>query len=138
MRATWLFSILAILAASTLGVEIQCFYWNTTRGFGFLYTCRATIINVDVANPATVRNISGTHFEGKDHEDVKGFYTYSNYRNFTTIPTDIGNFFPNLEIFEWYEGNISSVDSSTFEPWPNLLVINLNGNKLVTLDGNLF
>lgn len=35
-------------------------------------------------------------------------------------------------------GNISTIDSTTFEPFPNLVDINLDGNRLVSLDGEIF
>lgn len=68
---------------------------------------------------------------------MKGFRIF-NHKILTTIPNGIGNFFANLESFHWWAGNISSVDSSTFRPFPNLLSIQLGDNRIVAVDGDLF
>lgn len=131
------YSAVALFATLTSGVEIYCFYWmRSWSTFGSFYTCGGTVISAE--NATTVTDISATHMEGKDHEDVKGFYASSNHLMLATIPAGIEKFFANLEFFEWANGNLFSIDSSTFEPFPNLLVINLGGNKIVTLDGDLF
>lgn len=126
---------LALLAAFTSAVEIQCEYRNLTWTVGTFYSCWATVVSV--ANPTIVTDITGTHVAGKTNADVKAFYT-SSHKILTKIPSGIESFFPNLEVFEWTFGNISTIDSNTFTPWPNLLRIDLGWNKIVSLDGNLF
>lgn len=44
---------------------------------------------------------------------------------------------PILKFFYWIYGNISTIAASTFQPFPNLLLISLNSNKLVTIYGDL-
>lgn len=58
--------------------------------------------------------------EGKGNADVKGFIV-SNHEILSTIPNGIGNFFVNLEVFYWNQGNISRIDSGNFAAFPNLL-----------------
>lgn len=137
MKVIELFCCLTALQTFTSGVEIRCEYrivsWGST--IGDWYTCDATLTTA--GNPTFVTEVSGTHEEGKVNVDVKGLIV-NNHRILTTIPTGVETFFTNLEGFEWYDGSISTIDSSTFAPFPNLLVIYLGTNKIVTLDGDVF
>lgn len=130
------FGSLAMLAAFTSGVKIQCNYsminWGTVDGS--LYTCRVTVTSVE--NPAIITEISGNHLPGKFYDDVRAFTTTHNV--LTAIPEGIQSFFANLEVFQWASGNITAIDPSTFAPFPNLSIIHLSANKLVSIDGNLF
>lgn len=99
------------------------------------YLCEVTIINVE--NSTTVTEVSGTHLEGKNNEDVKAF-VIRNQTTITKIPEGIEKFFADLELFIWEFGHISTIDSSTFKPFPNLVFIDLGNNRLVTLNSNLF
>lgn len=137
MKVIQLLGTLSFLATFSTAVEIDCLYrtknWN---GFGYYYTCYATVISVK--NPTTVTNIIGYHhLKGRNNTDVKGFEV-KNQEILARIPNGVENFFANLQAFQWSSGNICSIDSNTFEPFPNLLYINLNYNKLVTIDGDLF
>lgn len=129
---------MVLLATITSGVRIQCRYQIFDEEEDVYYTCEVTVISME--NPTTVTDIIGIHMEGKHNEDVKILWAFDfiGHENLTTIPNGIGNFFTNLESFVWWDGNISSVDSSTFEAFSNLLVIQIVGTKIVTLDGDLF
>jgi len=137
MNAIGLFCCLAALATITSGVKIQCIYsitnWGDYYG-GVQYTCRGTVISEE--NPLTFTDISGTHLAGKREADVKAFWV-DDSNTLTKIPNGLENFFPDLEIFDWY-GGVSSIDSSTFKPFPNLLRLNFYENKIATLDSDLF
>lgn len=136
MKAMRLFCSLALLATFTSGVEIQCdFRIDNWENIGTLYTCRATVINM--ADPAAVTKISGIHLSDIGNADEKAFWILEN-KILSIVPNGIEKFFANLEALQWSSGNISSVDSSTFQPFPHLLHIDLGDNKLETLDGNLF
>lgn len=137
MKAIGLFIVLVALAAVTSAVEIHCEYRirNWTDDIGDLYSC--DVIETSVEDLSTVTDISGTHLEGRNNSDVKGFW-FQGHEIFATIPTGVENFFGNLEAIYWSYGNITSIDSSDFQPFPNLLFISVAYNKLVTLDSDLF
>lgn len=136
MEVIELLCCLAVLATFTSGVRIRCEYqmgdWNV---LGRLYTCRGSVISDE--NPTIVTDVIGTHLAGDENSDVKGFWVLDGHESLTTIPKGLENFFANLQGFQWAYGNISSIDSSTFEPFSNLLRIGLQSNELVTLDGDL-
>lgn len=139
MRAAQLLVSLAFFAIVNvnLGVEFLCsykiVYWGNV---GSVYSCEASV-NYR-SNPSRVDKISGSHLQGKKNDDVKSFYIISFYYSLDIIPKGIENFFPNLEVFQWYGGTIPAIDLSFFEPLPNLLHIDFMNNKIVKLDGNLF
>lgn len=136
MKAIGLFGCLALLTTFTSGVKIHCIYY--IEGYwdiGPFYSCGA--FNISLENPTTVTGISGAHMAGKHNADVKGFYI-NNFEYLTTIPRGLENYFPSLELLQWFGGSISLINSGTFQPFRNLSYVELSRNKLVTLDGNLF
>lgn len=137
MKTIELFCCLAALASLTMGVEIQCRYQMRAWGVivGNLYSCAATITSVE--NPGIVTVIRGTHMAGKVNTDVTEIFV-DNHRILSKIPSGIENFFPNLKAYHWYNGNISTIDSSIYKPFSKLLRIELGQNKIETVDGNLF
>lgn len=74
----------------------------------------------------------------RNNGDVKSFDAIGGHEILTKIPSGIEMYFANLEAIHWTSGDISSIDSSTFKPFPDLILISLNLNKLVTLNGDLF
>lgn len=127
---------MAVLAAFTSGVTIQCAYrdayWPPDS-----YYCDATIISPE--NPTIVTEISGNHTDGKTNAVVGVFTMNQNGKNILTeIPSGIEKFFPNLQEFSWNRGIITKIDSSTFKPFPYLVKIIMSENRIETLDGDLF
>lgn len=87
-------------------------------------------------DPLIVKEVRGNHLAGKSNTDVVEF---SAYRQATTfIPKNIEKFFPNLLIFCWIDGELLKIDSKDLEPFPNLFFFDIGGNKIKSLDGNLF
>lgn len=127
------FSFFVVVAFAFGSVEIKCSFENYYSGeINSQYSCKVEAIT-RMEDPTFVTEISGLHMEAKTDADVKVFYI-SNQNDLNVIPYGISRFLPNLEHFEWRWGNLSAINSSTFEPYPNLLHIDLAGNKLVTLD----
>lgn len=136
MKTAGIVCSLAVLAVSISGVEILCEYGIMEWGVDIdVYTCNATMISVE--HQTSVTEIKGTHLTGRNDEDVKAFII-QNHKILTKIPNGIGFFFENLELFQWYLGSISTIDSSTFSTLSNLLLIDLAYNKLLAIGGDLF
>lgn len=139
MKAAQLLASLAFLAIVNinLGMDFRCTYKNVYwSNVGSVYSCEASVRSS--ASPSRIDDIAGTHLQGKKHDDVKSFYIIKTISSLAIIPKGIENFFPNLEVFQWYGGIIPAIDLSFFEPLPNLLHIDFMNNKIVKLDGNLF
>lgn len=103
-------------------------------------SCVATAVSMK--NPTMVTKIEGIHRKPRTNANVTAFLINDprkkGLKTLSTIPNGIEKFFPQIQIFWWVVGNISTIDSTTFKPWPHLIIINLDYNKLTTLDGNLF
>lgn len=137
MWASRLLSCLGFLVVIVLtsGVEFRCRnlgvmvgQWN---GFGAVFTCNlATVISLE--NPTTVTGINGN----QSNAAVQAFRIV-NHKILNAIPYEFENFYPNLDIFEWYNGNITTIDSDIFK-LPKLVYLDLGGNQIVTLESNLF
>lgn len=141
MKMIELLGCLALLAAFTSAVKIECRYtmlnWEVPT-----YSCAAMLLSTE--DPSSVTDVIGTHMQGRENEDVKAFWATGGHEHLTQIPKDIENFFGNLEYFYWEsslslsKSGLSTIDASTFENFPNLLLISLSSNKLVTLNGDIF
>lgn len=126
MKVIESFCYFAFHAVLTSGVIIECEYDTVSMVFRsrYFYRCEGSIVTVE--NPTTVINVSGIHLEGKNNTDVRNLNVKNN-KILTKIPQGVENF-----------GNISTIVSSTFQPFPELLQIHLSYNKIVALDGDLF
>lgn len=106
MKAIALFSCLALFAAITSAVEIHCNFSIESGISGPLYVCDGVVVSLENLSAAV---ISGTRLEWKTDEDVTAFWM-SHQEILTKIPNGIDKLFANLEIFQWYNGNISTID----------------------------
>lgn len=120
----------------THGVTIQCDFQNAVWSIvGTQYTCSyATLITY--GNITHVFGVAGDHEGGETNEDVKALYISSYQLN--RIPKGIEEFFPNLIIFGWTLGDLTTLTADDLKPFPELQLFYAQGNKLVSLDGDLF
>lgn len=125
-----IFAIFAI-ASSCDGVIINCDFKLLSNVSYECYT--ATIISLE--DPSQVTNITGNRLPGKEDSDV-GVFGMRNEKNLEEIPRGIENFFPNLGFFIWMNSNLATVSAEILK-YPKLRKLNLSGNKLQSLDGNL-
>lgn len=88
-------------------------------------------------NAAPVTAVQGKHPNGAPTENVLTLDVFDN-KILNQIPPNIGAFFPNLLSFRWSNGNLTSVIAADLQPFPNLILLILISNKIVSLDGNLF
>ena len=54
------------------------------------------------------------------------------------IVKGIEKFFPNLRVFYWDFGNLTTLTADDLKPFPELQALHVQYNKLVSLDGDLF
>lgn len=81
--------------------------------------------------------VGGRHQPGRINENVVLLAVY-----FQTvvnrIPRKIDEFFPKIRGFQWFGGSLESVSAEDFNQFPQLVVLNIQRNKLMTLDSDLF
>lgn len=130
-------AILLLAVTCACGVEIECVFRDAAFGVHAenKYACNGAITNAE--NPGTVTNITGDHLQGRNHSDVRGFLMRGDI-HLSMIPGGIENFLPNINAISWTNGSLSSIDSFTFKAFPNMDIITLNENKIVSLESGLF
>lgn len=138
MRFLATFGILLIVIVTTaFGVQIKCEFsdegWGA--GLGVIYSCYTTETTRE--NPRVITSITGDHLLGRTNINVKGFWIVGN-DFLTTVPDGLNIFFPNLEVFMWYNGALLSIDGVIFKAFPNLKAIGFQGNRLISIPGDLF
>lgn len=84
---------------------------------------------------AKVTQIIGEHMTGRNHDDVKAFYSY---REFSALPKHLEKFFVKLDAIEIRNSTVTSISSDDLKSWPNLVLFSAGWNKIKTLDENLF
>lgn len=73
---------------------------------------------------------------GRTLDDVE--WLHLNNRYLPIIPLNLADFFKNLNIL-WIENSLlTSISSRDLRPFPRLVYLNLLGNQLTYIDGNLF
>lgn len=118
------------------GVTLRCIYDDVAWALiGTRYSCNAFII--DLGNLTTIYAVEGTHLEGRSHADVE-VINISNFQVINHIPFGFDHFFPNLILVDWFRGNLTTVSADRLEQFPNMIMLNLEHNSLVSLDGDLF
>lgn len=121
-------------------VKINCdFYMSTGKAHTALdkvYYCTAT--GLEVNSPITiVDGVEGTHEHDKTNDDVKMLYMFSS-PNMMFMPKGIEICFGHLERLGITNTGLVAITQNDLKPFPNLLVLYLSGNKLVSLDSGLF
>lgn len=75
---------------------------------------------------------------GKIYTDIRVFYIASTHHHLDRISKGIEKFLPNLLGFLWYDGNLATLTADDLMPFPELQMFGIYGNKLVSLDADVF
>lgn len=127
--------IIAITFQTAAGITFNCVYetvsWTVA---GSTYGCRATVTSN--LNSSIVTSMQGTHFDGKGNEEVHHFVIVEG-SNLLSIPANIGTIFPNLLTFQWHLSALTEITVEDLKPFPNLVALYLDNNRLWYLDSDL-
>lgn len=111
------------------------FQLKTWGDLGEIYVCLATA--EATTSSTTLEEVSGNHLSGRSNSDVRAVQTYQS-PEFTRIPLGMENFFPDLLVIQFWNGNLTSVTAEDLKPYPNLRYLSLPVNHITTLDVDLF
>lgn len=121
----------------TYSVTVQCEFESYDYAIEVnQYTSVATLL-FD-GNITHMIAVTGNHLSEKTNADVTAFWIESNHGEYDRIPRGLNQFFPNLLVFVWQFGNLTTLEADDLEPFPVLREIWLPNNKLFALDGDLF
>lgn len=128
----------AAAVSLTHGVTFQCDFKNHNWAVvGNQYTCFPNFVISD-ENETHVTDIIGDHISEKTNADVTAFYIQSHHRNIIRIPGGIDKFFSNLIAFSWRHGDLNTLTAADLQPFHKLKEFSADGNKIISLDGDLF
>lgn len=101
---------------------------------GNSYECGVTV--VQQGDSSALQSVRGSHTGNRRNSDVVAL----NLENqiLTKIPTNIEIFFPNLKGIRWHLSSLFTLTASDLKPFPGLMVLEMAGNQIQTLDGDLF
>lgn len=145
------------IGEATEKIEIICdFTYQNVSNYG----CIADAINVQ-RNNIQIRSIVGTHINGKSNDYVE-YITFLN-GSLTYLPRGVGNFFPNLKIFQVgpglgmkrvtrscftdmkqleklqiFENSIEAVEEDSLWDLEKLETFELSGNEIFELNERFF
>lgn len=121
--------------SQTSGVIFDCTFsvvnWNYIAN---AYQCRVTV--VVSGNENILLNVTGKHVSGKGNFDVETINVMNQDQKY--IPRPIASIFPNLRGLQWYKSNLWEITANDLQPFPYLMNLNLEQNKLMSLEADLF
>jgi uncharacterized coiled-coil protein SlyX len=101
---------------------------------GNAYKCEA-IVNV-AGNEKFLLEVRGNHIPGKRDWDVEALAIRN--QDLSKFPKGIEHFFPHLRILFLHNTNLWSISAEDLRPFSALMYVNIDTNKIVSLDGDLF
>lgn len=138
-RASKIFLIAVLLLAIncnlTTAIALHCRFEVIRTSGEEIYACSATLL-LETRSSEQISAIYGTHQTGKENENVLGLTIVSQSMEF--FPTNIEEFFPNIEAIDFSNNSISSVSNNNLIPFANLWHLSLAKNRISTLDSKLF
>lgn len=125
--------LIVTIAIKGNAVHFNCFFgFDELTAVGKVYTCRPI---VTLTKSSTLETVTGVHEPGYSNENVE-FLGVSN-QNMTFLPKGIELLLKNLKALSWTT-NLPSISAKDLQPFPKLEFLEMYGNNLPTIDGNLF
>lgn len=120
---------------SSHGFNFQCRFSEALLSDGYFYSCDATVVNS--GSNTTLMDVLGTHVLGFGHGDVTRLAVYHQHI-LTSFPKNIEQFFPNLEVIDFWNGTFTTISESDLVPFEDLQVFAVSNQLIESLPGNLF
>lgn len=135
-RPLLLITALIFVSNHSNAILLDCNYGEQNYDIvGAVYACDARITKSGSSDDV-VATVMGNHQSGHSHIDVKGLQVSG--QRLENFPKQIERFFANLRAIYFSKTEIFKISSDDLQPFPLLVNLVMNGNQLVTLDGNLF
>lgn len=130
--------VLLSFMASSQALELTCFFLSEVdlAYVGPVYYCSNGQLQ-EANSMTTLEAVGGAHVSGKSNADVRAMDVQSD-RLVEYFPKGVDNFFPNLLMIQWFNGNLVSITAEDLRPFPGLRVLHLYINKIASLDSDLF
>lgn len=121
----------------TVGWTIDCHYSTESIYFFYenKYTCDATLSD---DGSLDITAVNGVHDSGKTLNDVLYFKFGGGIFKIHKWPGNFATYFPNLQGIKWLFTEMQTITKADLQPFPNLVYLDLHGNFIRRLDGDLF
>ncbi|KAG5679141.1 hypothetical protein PVAND_008733 [Polypedilum vanderplanki] len=138
MKFPILFAIFLIFQGIEISnsFTINCDYWIYSLPIiGSVYECYTT--NIPTSSGITVTNVTGTHLDGKNNNDVTSVQINGNWI-LSFVPRNFSNFFPNIKAILIYYTTIETLFGDEFDEFPQLEFLAFYYFNLTTISSKLF
>lgn len=103
------------------------------------YTCQGTLKKDCFKQTSTVKAISKTHkFKKSRYDVVMLWFEGTGEQKISRIPSDLGRFFPFLEVLKVSFSNLETITSGDIAQFPHLKCLYIAHNELKQLPSDLF
>ncbi|CRK95422.1 CLUMA_CG008845, isoform A [Clunio marinus] len=103
-------------------------------GWVYVYTCSGSLpTDVNIAN---ITGITGTHLDGKNDSEVVAIRFSNDW--LTEVPSGIDNFFQNIQFFNMFRTQLTTVNNNQLQQFHNLEYLWLHRNQIETIEMNAF
>lgn len=125
----------AFISASS-AVVVNCTFSNyTVWTMGTMYGCGVDQITID--GSILLLKATGDHVTGFNNKDVRHFLAVAQ-ENLDFVIQGIAKNFPNIIGLDFSWNKITTLKENEFDEYENLEFLNLTGNKIAHIPGNLF
>lgn len=135
MESTIIFLIFCFSFAQSAILECNFVPSPPTQPFPAVYECNGRF-NAS-QTPEKLEKLEGIHEIRKGNFDVQSLLITDD-DELEQIPKTIGSFCPNLKSFTWEDSNLRIISGDDFKLLSRLTFLNLAGNKLESLESDIF
>lgn len=135
----------AAIYHATVAVTMDCIYriisyvdYDKKALMANVYTCDNATVSSQCDQSDEIVGVSRGHMAGKSRRDVKMMHFKGYQSKLSKVPRKIGKYFPNLEVLRIPVSSLPEVHKEDFKGLKKLRILYLGGNKLTTLDSDLF
>lgn len=153
--------LITSLSQPTTSTDLQCaFYMSHQYVTGQVYQCQVAVDPfIKTHDSAQISSVTGRHYHSESNDDVIGFR--ADNKTIEYFPRGLEKFFKNLQLIEIYycpikeiyqadlksltnltylniyESDIEVLEQGLFDFNTELIVLGINGNKLIHIDSNV-
>lgn len=133
------FSVISFLISISLtqAVILECNFIASpeSQPFPAVYECEGNFNSSE--NPEKLESVEGVHELRKGNFDVQSL-SITNDDKLEQIPKTIGSFCPNVKSFTWEDSNLRVISGEDFKRLARLKFLSVAGNKIESLESDLF
>lgn len=130
-------SLMKLSSLEPITFEYEC-YFGTWGTLGTIYRCNVkNEVNLLSQNESEVQNVTGTHQDGYNNDNVVGF-SINNNGQIHFFPRGLTKFFKNLKGIQIARTGLKEIHQNDLKEFPELVNLHLWSSDLEIVEANLF